>query len=138
MMLSLPSFFAAVTRADMPPTSAADFAVAAFTVEVVPPPPQAVSRTRAPARRPSRFIAASHFIAFPPRAGRRWPGTCAADKRMPCSPPFFNWADPFPPFKPSTEPDVKERQRAPPPQRHGKGQKRGQWTGHCPLRSLDY
>src|SRR5213078_4979464 len=88
MMLSLPSFFAALTKADMPPTSAADFAVAAFTVEVVPPPPQAVNRTRAPARRPSRFIAACHFIAFPPRAGRRWPESrTAAGERIPCSPP---------------------------------------------------
>src|SRR2546428_7573671 len=88
MMLTLPSFWAAATRAAMPPTSAADFAVAAFTVEAVLPPPQAVSRTRAPARRPSRLMAASPFIAFPPRAGRRRPESrTAAGEHIPCSPP---------------------------------------------------
>src|SRR2546430_9298554 len=88
MILSLPSFLAAVTRASMPPTSAADFAVAAFTVEAVLPPPQAVSRTRAPARRPSRLMAASPFIALSLRAGRRWPESrTAAGERIPCSPP---------------------------------------------------
>src|SRR3989440_10785574 len=88
MILSLPSFLAAVTRASRPPTWAADFAVAAFRVEAVLPPPQAVSRTRAPARRPSRLMAASPFIALSLRAGRRWPESrTAAGERIPCSPP---------------------------------------------------
>src|SRR6266550_1617758 len=99
MILSLPSFLAAVTRASMPPTSAADFAAAAFTVEAVLPPPQAVSRTRAPARRPSRLIAASPFIALPRRAGRRRPESrSAAGEHIPCSPPQYR-ADLLPRLK---------------------------------------
>src|SRR5919204_3739523 len=53
MMLSLPSFLAAATRADMPPPSAADLVVFQSTFEPVPPPvppPQAASMLRAPAR----------------------------------------------------------------------------------------
>src|SRR5437773_4934883 len=116
MMLSLPSFFAAAINADMPPTSAADFAAAASTVEAVPPP-QAVNRTRAPARRPSRLIAASLFIALPPSSWPRWPGTCAAeDKRVPCSPPPCRLY--VPPFKHLRDRMSRKEGLVPGPRRH--------------------
>src|SRR6266550_1686938 len=51
MTFSVPSFLAAVTKASIPPMSAADLALAALA-ELVLVPPQAVNRVRAPARMP--------------------------------------------------------------------------------------
>src|ERR1700730_13194876 len=100
MMLSLPSFLAAATRASIPPISAADLALAALVVvEPVLVPPHALKRIRAPATMPRRRRPGSQLIYRPPRTGRSWPESRVAEATgIPCSPPFRVGLVCFPPF----------------------------------------
>src|SRR5713101_4936398 len=66
--LSLPSAFAAVTRADMPPTSAADFADAAPTVDGFDDP-HAASTSRAATPRARPRIRYRQLIPLSPNDG---------------------------------------------------------------------
>src|SRR5712692_7922820 len=71
MTLSLPSAFAAVTSADIPPTSAADFAEAALTVDVLFEEPHAATSTRAVTATARPRIRYRQLIHLSPNDG--WP-----------------------------------------------------------------